>query len=110
MPAILRHFGINADDVQRAKRFYEGAFGWTFDAWGPPNFYQIKNETQSKARQRQRPFRKYWSISPGSERSRFLSMSCCCIMKLMSRIKINRSAFNSLTHGKGPKNERPFLP
>lgn len=46
MPAILRHFCINADDVQRAKRFYEGAFGWTFEAWGPPNFYRIKNAGQ----------------------------------------------------------------
>ena len=43
MPATLRHFAINADDVQRARRFYEAVFGWTFDPWGPPNFYQIKN-------------------------------------------------------------------
>ena len=41
MPAPLRHFAINADDVQRAKRFYEGVFGWTFDPWGPPDFYLI---------------------------------------------------------------------
>jgi predicted enzyme related to lactoylglutathione lyase len=37
----LAHFAINADDVQRAKRFYERVFGWKFSAWGPPNFYQI---------------------------------------------------------------------
>ena len=37
----LAHFAINADDVQRAKRFYEKVFGWKFSAWGPPNFYQI---------------------------------------------------------------------
>ena len=43
MPATFRHFAINADDVQRAKRFYEGVFGWTFEPWGPPDFYQIKN-------------------------------------------------------------------
>ena len=29
MPATLRHFAINADDVPRAKRFYEEVFGWT---------------------------------------------------------------------------------
>jgi predicted enzyme related to lactoylglutathione lyase len=40
MPAPLRHFAINADDVQRAKRFYEGVFGWSFSPWGPPDFYQ----------------------------------------------------------------------
>lgn len=43
MPAQFRHFAINADDVQRAKGFYEAVFGWRFDPWGPPNFYQIKN-------------------------------------------------------------------
>ena len=43
MSATLRHFAINADDVQRAKRFYEGVFDWRFDPWGPPDFYQVKN-------------------------------------------------------------------
>ena len=46
MPATLRHFAINADDVQRAKRFYEGVFGWDFTPWGPPDFYQVKNAGQ----------------------------------------------------------------
>jgi predicted enzyme related to lactoylglutathione lyase len=40
MPNIY-HFAINADDVQRARRFYEQAFGWKFSAWGPPKFYMI---------------------------------------------------------------------
>ena len=35
-------FAINADDVPRAKRFYEQIFGWKFQPWGPPNFYLIK--------------------------------------------------------------------
>ena len=43
MPAIFRHFAINADDVQRAKSFYESVFGWQFTPWGPPDFYQVKN-------------------------------------------------------------------
>lgn len=43
MPARFRHFAINADDVQRAKTFYESVFGWRFDPWGPPDFYQVKN-------------------------------------------------------------------
>jgi predicted enzyme related to lactoylglutathione lyase len=46
MPATFRHFAINADDVQRARSFYEGAFGWTFEPWGPPDFYQIRNAGQ----------------------------------------------------------------
>ena len=40
MPTRFRHFAINADDVPRAKQFYEDAFGIAFTPWGPPNFYQ----------------------------------------------------------------------
>ena len=43
MPAPLRHFAINADDVPRAKAFYEQVFGWTFTPWGPPGFYQTRS-------------------------------------------------------------------
>jgi predicted enzyme related to lactoylglutathione lyase/AraC-like DNA-binding protein len=43
MPATLRHFAINADNVPRAKAFYEKVFGWNFNPWGPPDFYQVKN-------------------------------------------------------------------
>jgi hypothetical protein len=43
VPTTLRHFAINADDVPRAKRFYEDAFGWTFTPWGPPGFYQTRS-------------------------------------------------------------------
>jgi len=42
MPAILRHFAVNADSVPRARAFYEKVFGWTFTPWGPPDFYQVK--------------------------------------------------------------------
>ena len=43
MPNIY-HFAINADDVSRARRFYEQALGWRFSAWGPPDFYMIETE------------------------------------------------------------------
>jgi predicted enzyme related to lactoylglutathione lyase len=46
MPAKLRHFAINADNVQRARRFYESVFDWTFEPWGPPDFYQVKTAGQ----------------------------------------------------------------
>src|SRR3954452_7578513 len=29
----VAHFEIQADDVERAKRFYAAAFGWTFEDW-----------------------------------------------------------------------------
>ncbi len=37
----VSHFAINADDLQRARRFYENVFGWRFEPWGPPGFYLI---------------------------------------------------------------------
>ncbi|MDQ6891708.1 MAG: VOC family protein [Acidobacteriota bacterium] len=41
-PVTLRHFAINADDVGRARRFYERVFGWTFQPWGPPEFFMVE--------------------------------------------------------------------
>lgn len=38
----IAHFDIAADDVERARRFYERVFGWRFEAWGPPDFYMIR--------------------------------------------------------------------
>ncbi|MDP3854769.1 VOC family protein [Phenylobacterium sp.] len=46
MPATFRHFAINADDVPRARAFYEQALGWTFTPWGPPGFYQTRSAGQ----------------------------------------------------------------
>ena len=41
MPNNVDFFAINADDVPRARRFYEGVFNWSFEPWGPPGFYLI---------------------------------------------------------------------
>ena len=41
MTANLASFAIHVDDVDRARRFYEAVFGWTFEPWGPPGFYLI---------------------------------------------------------------------
>lgn len=46
----IYHFAINADDVQRARRFYEQALGWRFSAWGPPDFYMIETQRNGEAR------------------------------------------------------------
>jgi hypothetical protein len=37
----IAHFAVQADDVERARVFYETCFGWHFEAWGPPGFYRI---------------------------------------------------------------------
>lgn len=41
MPNPVCHFAIHADDCVRAKAFYEKTFGWTFEPWGPPQFWRI---------------------------------------------------------------------
>jgi len=41
MPNDLDFFAINADDVPRARKFYETVFDWSFEPWGPPGFYLI---------------------------------------------------------------------
>jgi predicted enzyme related to lactoylglutathione lyase len=41
MPNNVDFFAINADDVPRARAFYQTVFGWSFEPWGPPGFYLI---------------------------------------------------------------------
>jgi len=38
----LPFFAIHADNVGRARTFYEKVLGWRFEEWGPPDFYLIK--------------------------------------------------------------------
>ena len=40
--AHVAHFSINADDLERAKKFYGDVFGWSYQAFGPPGFYMIQ--------------------------------------------------------------------
>lgn len=35
------HFEIFATNVERARKFYERAFGWQFEVAGPPDFYLL---------------------------------------------------------------------
>jgi hypothetical protein len=35
------HFELFASDVERARKFYEQVFGWSFEIGGPPDFYLI---------------------------------------------------------------------
>jgi predicted enzyme related to lactoylglutathione lyase len=46
--ANVAHFAINADDLNRARRFYERVFGWRFEPWGPPGFLQIFTGTEEE--------------------------------------------------------------
>ena len=40
------HFAIHADDLERAREFYQRVFGWRFEDWGPPDFYRIHTGTE----------------------------------------------------------------
>ncbi len=46
MPNNVVHFAVHANDLERARRFYEGVFGWRFRPFGPPDFFQIATGTQ----------------------------------------------------------------
>ena len=48
MPNNVKHFAVHADDVDRARTFYEKAFGWQFTAWGPPGFFLIRTGTDDE--------------------------------------------------------------
>jgi len=41
-------FAINADDVPRARNFYQSVFGWAFEPWGPPGFYLIATDRNAE--------------------------------------------------------------
>ncbi len=44
----LKHFAVHADDVKRARSFYEKTFGWHFTAWGPPGFFLINTGNEEE--------------------------------------------------------------
>lgn len=35
------HFEIHAEDVKRAKKFYQEVFGWEFEQWGEQEYWMI---------------------------------------------------------------------
>lgn len=45
---VIAHFAIYADDLDRARKFYESVFQWEFSTWnGQAAFYQIDTGTES---------------------------------------------------------------
>lgn len=41
------HFEINAENVERAAKFYKAVFGWKIESWGPPEYGYLHVETGS---------------------------------------------------------------
>jgi predicted enzyme related to lactoylglutathione lyase len=47
--ARVVHFEIHADDPERARRFYEGVFGWEIKKWsGPADYWPITTGPDSE--------------------------------------------------------------
>ena len=42
MANSVTHFELFATDVERARKFYERVFGWTFEVAGGPDFYLLQ--------------------------------------------------------------------
>jgi uncharacterized protein len=42
----LVFFAVHADDLARARRFYQNVFGWKFQPWGPPDFFLVSTGTK----------------------------------------------------------------
>lgn len=61
----LSHFAISADDMQRARRFYEGSFGWGFEPYGPPGFYLIHTNGPGKGGPVMGAMQKRFEVVPG---------------------------------------------
>lgn len=45
----LTHFAIHADNVDRAKEFYDTVFDWNFGSYGQPDFLQIMTREDEKS-------------------------------------------------------------
>lgn len=43
----IAHFDVHADNVARARKFYERVFEWRFTPWGPPDFFMIATGSES---------------------------------------------------------------
>ncbi|NIR45366.1 MAG: VOC family protein [Gemmatimonadetes bacterium] len=48
MPRVI-HFEIPADDPARARKFYEGVFGWSFQKWeGPSDYWLVRTGEEAE--------------------------------------------------------------
>jgi predicted enzyme related to lactoylglutathione lyase len=61
----LSHFAVCVDDTQRARVFYEKAFGWGFEPYGPPGFYVVHTDGPGKGGRVCGAMQKRFEIVPG---------------------------------------------
>jgi predicted enzyme related to lactoylglutathione lyase len=41
MTNFIAHFALQADQLDRARDFYQKVFGWRFEPWGPPDYFKV---------------------------------------------------------------------
>ncbi|MBX3390360.1 MAG: hypothetical protein KF691_13000 [Phycisphaeraceae bacterium] len=61
----LSHFAVSADNTDRARRFYERAFGWAFQPYGPPGFYLLETSGAGKGGRVPGALQKRFEVVPG---------------------------------------------
>lgn len=61
----LSHFAVCVDDINRARAFYEKAFGWGFEPYGPPGFYRVHTDGPNKGGRVMGAMQKRFEIVPG---------------------------------------------
>lgn len=61
----VAHYAINADDIDRALRFYRNVFGWKFQAYGPPGFYMVDEQSAKTTVRLRGSLQKRREIVPG---------------------------------------------
>ncbi|MGD9691275.1 MAG: VOC family protein [Phycisphaerales bacterium] len=61
----LSHFAVCVDDDARARAFYEKAFGWGFQPYGPPGFYLVETNGPGKGGPVRGAMQKRFEIVPG---------------------------------------------
>jgi hypothetical protein len=61
----LSHFAVCVEDTRRARTFYERVFGWGFEPYGPPDFYQVHTNGPGKGGPVHGAMQKSFEIVPG---------------------------------------------
>ena len=100
----LAHFAINTDDVETTRAFYEAVFGWKFNPWGPPGFYQI--DTGSEPVTLMGALQKRRALVPGVQTRGFectiavssLSKTEALLREMGASIVLERSTIPSVGH------------
>ena len=88
MANSIVHFEIFAADVERARKFYEQVFGWTFEVGGPPDFYFIMTGPETDPGLKQGLMaRRRGPIAPGELNSVRVTISIRSIVTTMAAIK-----------------------